>query len=201
MKTKTNLRGVGRPQNGLYKQGLNSPLLSKSFPYAGNYTVYGLASSDEPDTIHYVGVTGRDLNHRYNDHIAKAKHGRSRKEQWINELLNDGHQLVLITLEDGIATLEDAYERETYYIAELGKTHPLKNTSKGGKGPLGMIHSPETRRRQSAAHRGKKYRLGKKTSCRTSVVSRYFPENISDVKAALISVRHPFYCNAASTDQ
>lgn len=158
MITETNPKGAGRKQKGYYKQGLNAPLLRKSFPYDGNFIIYGLASSATPNTIEYVGFTARALNSRYNDHIATAKFDGTKKEQWVKQLQYEGHNLVLVVLKEGIETLEEACYWEKYYIRILSSSFPLKNITKGGIGTLGMIHKPETKAKQSIA---RKYRLMK----------------------------------------
>ena len=63
---------VGRPQKGLYKMEPNGMLLTTAFSFKEKYMVYGLASSDTPNCIEYIGYTSLKPNLRYNNHIGKA---------------------------------------------------------------------------------------------------------------------------------
>ena len=57
-------------------------------------------------------------------------------------------------------TEEEAFKHEVYMIAVLGRkdlgTGILRNKTNGGEGSSGLIHSEETRRKQSEANKGKK---------------------------------------------
>lgn len=161
MKNPKNPRNAGRKQKGYYQRSLGSEILRCAFPYQGKYVIYGLASTATPHMIQYIGYTSMALNLRYNLHISQTK-GSSLKECWVREVLEGGHQIVMILLEEGIATREGACLKEQQYIQQYGNLFPLKNSTKGGIGTLGMIHRPESRRKQSLAHQGMKYRRRKK---------------------------------------
>lgn len=157
--TKRNPKNAGRKQKGYYRVGLNTVTVRCSFPYQGNFMIYGLASSKTPDIIEYIGFTAMALNRRYNDHVSTAKKYKNVKAKWVNQLLGDGHNLILVVLEEGISTLEEACEREQYYIQKYNLISPLKNTTKGGIGTPGWKPSTETRRKQSFAHKARRLRL------------------------------------------
>lgn len=158
MKTTSNLKRPGRKQKGFYQRGLHTEVLPASFTYQGKYCIYGLASSEKPNVIRYVGYTSQKLNIRYNDHInARAK--QNPKQQWVNELIEKGHKLHMIVLEEGIQFFEQACEREEHYIKILRYEHPLTNVASGGVGTKGMKHSEETRLKQSQAHQNKVFTM------------------------------------------
>lgn len=155
MFTKKNPKGAGRKQKGFYKHEISGPVLRKSFPYNGNYVIYGLTSSVTPEIIEYVGFTERTLYGRYNNHISTANANGTNKEQWVKQILDEGNNLVLVVLKDGIETLKEACECEQFYIQQLSELFPLKNITKGGIGTLGMVHKPETKVKQSIANKGR----------------------------------------------
>ena len=151
MKTKSK---VGRPQKGLYKLGLQSPILNRAFQYRGKYMVYGLASLDAPQTVQYIGYTSMKPNVRYSNHIADASCIRTAKALWIQELLDEGKRPIMILIEDGIRYRDHACEREKHFI-QIFKDQgmALKNLTLGGDGICGYNHTEETRMRQSEAMR------------------------------------------------
>lgn len=155
MTTEENSKGAGRKQKGYFQRALNTCTLRKAFPYAGIYCVYGLSSTQTPGIIEYIGVTARSLNIRRNDHLSKASLEGTPKEKWVFELLKNGHDIVLVVLEDGIECVDEAYQKEQHYIREYRKNYPLKNVTDGGLGTWGWVPSLETKRKQSLSHQNK----------------------------------------------
>jgi hypothetical protein len=158
--TKTkNPRNAGRKQKGLYKKGINGPISTTAIPYGGIYTIYGLAASNEPEIVKYVGYTSMMMNERYNNHKSEAKRNRTPKEKWIKCVLEEGHKLIMIVLEDSILARTEAFAKEKQYIKELRNTMDaepgLTNVTEGGPGICGMTHSEETKKKQREANLGR----------------------------------------------
>ncbi len=154
MNTTLKSKRSGRKQKGFYQRGLHTAVLSTSFDYQGKYCIYGLASSEMPNIIQYIGYTSQKLNIRYNNHI-NERHKTNPKQIWINSLLDQGHKLHMIILEDGIRYFEQACEKEEQHIETFRLEHPLTNVANGGPGTRGMKHSTETRKKQSSASKNK----------------------------------------------
>jgi plasmid stability protein len=102
-------------------------------------------------------------------------------------------------------TEEEAFKHEIYMIDVFGRkdlgTGILHNLTNGGDGASGCIHSPETKAKMSAAHKGKKnHNYGKtlspetraKISAATKGKTRS-PETRAKMSAALKGENHPFY--------
>lgn len=155
----------GRPQKGLYRRELNTAPTVTAFLYEGVYTIYGLSSSQEPEIIKYVGYTSIPLNKRYNNHRSSAKKNRTPKEQWIKGVLDNGHQIIMTVLEDGILTRSEAFAKEKQRIKELREAEiveaGLTNVVEGGAGTSGLVHTEETKQKQREANLGKQYKKGK----------------------------------------
>ncbi|RYY29778.1 MAG: hypothetical protein EOO04_06545 [Chitinophagaceae bacterium] len=117
MSTKTTKRG--RPEKGLYQLGLNTPVLNQSIAYKGEYAVYGLAASNEPDNVLYIGFTSTKLNKRYNSHLRSARNNQNPKEQWLNQLIRENKKPVMILLQQGITYFEQARESEQEMIRQF----------------------------------------------------------------------------------
>lgn len=153
MNTPDNKKKRGPKQKGRYQRGLHTPILNSYFGYAGKYVVYGLTTEDEPNIIHYVGQTKTELNRRYGNHLSDANANGTPKERWVWDLTSNDQTLVLVVLEEGIQTHDDACEREQFYIQKLREEqHPLKNATRGGMGTPGRIVSLESRLKSSASH-------------------------------------------------
>jgi len=159
MKTTSNPRNAGRPQNGNYKISIDAQLQSTAPKYRGPFCLYGLVSSEEPETIQYVGFTSMLLNQRYNEHMSTAaRKVHTKRAQWINSVLHRGYHVILVLLEDGISTRKEACTREQCMILHYRDAgHELTNMTKGGLGILGLRHTSETRTRQSEANSGDRH--------------------------------------------
>ena len=109
-------------------------------------------------------------------------------------------------------TEEEAFKHEIYMIDVFGRidlgTGILHNLTNGGDGTSGCIHSPETRAKMSAAHKGKKnHNYGKtlspetraKISAATKGKTRS-PETRAKMSAALKGENHPFYGKSRSPE-
>jgi hypothetical protein len=140
----------GRNQKGLYKRGVNSTIVfRKSIGYEGTYCVYALTSSDKADVVRYIGVTAGKLNIRYNGHCNPRKEEESNKARWVREVLGTGNKLVLVVIEEGIETYEDACQAEKDYIRGFRDAGAaLTNMTAGGIGTNGLKHKKETKLKQ-----------------------------------------------------
>jgi hypothetical protein len=148
----------GQKQKGLYKQSVDSDIKMAAIKFASKYVIYGLSSSESPNNIEYVGFTSLKLNRRYNNHLSIAKKGKSLKDRWIQNLVITNQKLVLTILQEEIQTIEDACVCEIKFISEyLNAGIRLYNTTKGGMGTNGMVHSEETKTKQSIANLGKPF--------------------------------------------
>ena len=112
-------------------------------------TVYGLASTEAPTLIRYVGQTIRSTEKRLREHITHAQRTNYPVNRWIRKVLAAGHRVVLVVLEQN-GTPGDA---EIEWIARLKADGArLVNATSGGPGVLSP--SEETRARLSAAKIG-----------------------------------------------
>jgi predicted GIY-YIG superfamily endonuclease len=163
----------GRKQKGRYQRGMNSPILHEAFAYEGKYAVYALASEDKPHQLYYVGQTRSALNTRYSNHLKQARGSATPKERWVHQLLTEGKKLLMIVLEEGIPTLDEACEREQYYIGTLRtEGHPLTNVTRGGKGTPGRVVSKASKLKASNSMKQKGIVVSLETRQKMSVSSQ-----------------------------
>lgn len=96
--------------------------------------IYGLVSSEEPKKIRYVGKTHQKISKRIHDHIRESFKLKTKKDIWIQTVLNDSYNINYIIIE---MCDKDAWlKREIYWIDKLNY---LTNTSKGGDGGRGLL--------------------------------------------------------------
>lgn len=111
--------------------------------------------------VRYVGITTRDPNIRYADHINGAKRNEGDRKNpfkvnWIRSLLALGlkPEFIKQTIFDEMA---DALRWEIETIARLrSEGCDLTNATNGGEGNVGWVPSLKTRQRQALAKLGKK---------------------------------------------
>lgn len=128
-----------------------------------NYTVYGLASSENGELIRYVGITTKKLNVRLNEHRNYCKKNFNKRGNWIGKVIRGGNKLVLVILESEL-TREEAIVKERHYI-KLFKSFgaDLVNGTSGGDGVRDYTPTAEARERMRQAKLGSAgYWAGKK---------------------------------------
>lgn len=117
-----------------------------------NYTVY---KHTTPSGKVYVGITGKDPKDRWhggngywhNEHFRKA----IKKYGWNNI----EHAIIHTGL-----TLEEAEEKERYYIS-VYKSNETKHGYNGTSGgESGWVPSEEAKKKMSDSHKGKRYNIG-----------------------------------------
>lgn len=124
------------------------------------FKIYGLASSDKPNVIRYIGCTFRDLNKRHKEHIKESKLSKNKKngthkENWIMNCINSNLEILIILLEDNIDE-SNIENREIYYIEEYKKLgNTLTNGTTGGK--LRTKFSEESIKKIRLSRIGKKH--------------------------------------------
>lgn len=118
-------------------------------------TVYALCSSEDMRE-RYIGQTVETLQHRLKYHYRDANRpGRTHLHvcRWINYVLRDGHEVVIIPLQFDSVWAED----EIWWIAEYrAHGYNLTNATAGGEGMLGYVWSEESRQKVSQKMKGKK---------------------------------------------
>ncbi len=75
-----------------------------------NYKIYALA--DNFLGVRYIGLTAKDLNYRLKQHLKDYRHN-FHKVNWVKKYRNE---IKIMLIEDGINTLQEAKEKEIYYI-------------------------------------------------------------------------------------
>lgn len=109
-----------------------------------------------PDTneVRYVGKTTRMLCQRLGNHIYNAKKTKHNMHlsNWILSILKEGKKPIIELIEE--CNYSVWQEREKYWISFYPN---LINVTKGGDGSEGFCHSEETRRKLSAANKGRKH--------------------------------------------
>lgn len=95
--------------------------------------IYGLVSSNEPNKICYIGKTKQNIKKRIHDHIRESNKLKTKKDFWIQSVLNDKYEILVKIIES--CNDNNWFERERYWIS---KTPNLTNISKGGDGGRGL---------------------------------------------------------------
>ena len=105
--------------------------------------IYGLADPETP-VVRYVGKTN-DPCARLRNHLSDArKGGRNHRARWLAKILREGGMPRVIICEVGFGV--GAAEAERKWIAHYRRLgNPLVNSSDGGDGSPGYVHSPEVR--------------------------------------------------------
>lgn len=103
---------------------------------------------------HYVGQTVKGLKTRFSRHIRAAKSG---SDAYLYRAIQKyGHDRFTVSLLATAKDKEDLDRLEIFWIKTLKTKRPLGyNITEGGGGCLGLIPSEETRKRRSAANKGK----------------------------------------------
>lgn len=108
--------------------------------------------------MRYVGWTTR-LKKRFSTHIRDARTGTDQTYcgRWKRTLLDAGVSPVLTVIETG--TGESWKESEIHWIAHYRSLTGarLTNLTEGGDGAIGVVVTEETRAKQSASHKGRKF--------------------------------------------
>lgn len=88
------------------------------------YRIYAL--NDQTGAPRYVGQTAAPLALRLADHLRVR--GHSARANWIREMLDSGHEIGVVQLEEVHGTRRDAYAAETRWIRQLrAMGHSLLN--------------------------------------------------------------------------
>lgn len=98
------------------------------------YKIYYLITEYD-DQIKYIGLTKRNLSVRLKSHIYKAKNTTrlNKAQSWIISRINSGYDIIIEKIESNIKSLDEANEREKYWIKyykDVG--YDLKNGTEGG---------------------------------------------------------------------
>lgn len=110
--------------------------------------------------VKYVGFT-YDCEKRYRAHIkeAMANKSKTRKNNWIRHLRENGSAPLIFVLRVGFGDGWQAAEREEIALfRRVGS--PLTNATDGGDGAVGYHATPEQRQAMSERRKGNKYALG-----------------------------------------
>lgn len=108
------------------------------------------------DEVRYVGKTCKSIRERLQCHIATARRKHHRHVcYWINSLTKSGLSPSAYEIET-VPDDQDWVAREKFWISHYRDAGArLTNHTDGGEGLSGHIASEETRRKISAAHKGK----------------------------------------------
>jgi hypothetical protein len=97
------------------------------------FSIYYLTTDGEG--IKYIGLTKRELSIRLNAHISKAFRRKklNRAQSWIKSRIKIGKNIQIVKIESDIKTIEEANEREKYWIKHYKNTgNDLLNSTEGG---------------------------------------------------------------------
>lgn len=92
------------------------------------YKVYVLKDTTG---IRYVGITKQDLEKRLKGHISKAKNEYTHKANWLNLLGSNGELPVIEEIEI-VHSMNEALEREKFWIYTFKNVYNLTNSTDGG---------------------------------------------------------------------
>lgn len=118
------------------------------------YKIYSLNEPRFSNVIRYVGLTGRNLETRFKQHLSEKR--GTRKNNWIHLLKINGLTPKIKLLEDNIPTLEQAKRKEIMYVRmfkDLG--YDLTNLTSGGDGLFGYKHTELAKKKMSDGMKGK----------------------------------------------
>ena len=92
-----------------------------------NILIYGLVSSHNIDVIKYVGKTCQKISKRIHDHIRESYKLKTKKDIWIQDVINNSNKIQYIILEE--CDESNWCEKEKKWISSF---EDLTNISKGG---------------------------------------------------------------------
>jgi hypothetical protein len=105
------------------------------------------------EEVRYVGVTHRKA--RLNEHLSKARNGRTRVAAWVRSLLRSGSRPQMHIVEIGQG--EGWPQRERYWIALFSKQGAkLTNLTSGGEGAVGRMVTARQRASATAVCRSRR---------------------------------------------
>lgn len=96
--------------------------------------IYGLVSSENIDVIKYVGKTNQKINKRINDHIRESYKLKTKKDKWVQSVINSGYSIKYQIIEE--CDESNWLIREKYWISKI---NDLTNISKGGDGGRALV--------------------------------------------------------------
>lgn len=97
--------------------------------------IYGLHEVNHPEQIKYIGKTHQKINKRIHDHIRESAKLKTKKDFWIQSVINTGGSITYKIIE---THNDDSWiEREKYWISTIDG---LLNISKGGDGGRGLAY-------------------------------------------------------------
>lgn len=91
---------------------------------------------EKPNKIKYVGKTKQKIKKRIHDHVRESFKLKTKKDLWIQSVINDGNSIDYIILEE--CDKFNWSDREKEWINKL---EDLTNTSSGGDGGRGLIYT------------------------------------------------------------
>jgi len=100
------------------------------------FSLYALSSSESPNNYRYIGVTSVSLKKRLHNHLWDAKLTKTHKTNWINSVLNKGHNIVITELLSNISE-SDVEQIEIDNIRNYKDKYNLVNGTIGGEGIKG----------------------------------------------------------------
>lgn len=145
----------------------------------------------------YVGQTKRSIEFRLSEHIATAKLNKynNRFYNAINKYGEDNFKIEL--LEDNIATLEEANERERFWINYYDTYNNGYNSTIGGDGVPEYHHLEETKQKISKSLKGHVFPESRNEKIRQAMLGRdmsiEWRNKISEVAKRRIGAKNPFY--------
>lgn len=125
-----------------------------------NMIIYGLLDPrSQYNHIRYIGITTRNLNERFVEHVYESKFKRNHKEKWINKLKILGLKPIIVQI-----AVCDESDWEQFWIRQYRWKYgdKLTNSTDGGEGVFGYKFSDESRKRMSIIRIGNKYSFGNK---------------------------------------
>jgi hypothetical protein len=117
--------------------------------------VYALSDSRKPESIRYIGKTIQPVTKRLAAHMAKSKHGKTRRCCWINSVISGGGRILVWTLSTHHCEAELSAAEIKAISIHRALGFNLTNLTDGGDGNSGWKPTEETLIKMSAAAAGK----------------------------------------------
>lgn len=145
------------------------------------WNIYALTDPLADNAIRYVGWS-YNVKRRHRAHINGARRTVSHKSHWIRSLLFKNAEPGVIVLESGIDDWQEAERRWISHYRLLGAK--LTNATDGGEGTPGLLPNQETRRKMSAAQKGRKQSPESTAKTRAALLGRkQSPEHVAKLAA------------------